>query len=131
MDEYAFIVQNALGNPTFDIGPLDKMLALRKKLECKPFSWFMENVYPTNMFADPTEIAALSEVRNEGTNQCLDTYGHGKFGESFGLYNSHGSGGSQMFVYMKTKKQLRPLGDLDACLVNTFTFGGCNNPGTY
>lgn len=60
-------------------GPLDKMLALRKKLECKPFSWFMEQVYPTNIFKDPTEIAAISDVRNEGTNKCLDTLGHGRY----------------------------------------------------
>jgi len=128
MDEYAFIVENALGNPKIDIGPLDKMLALRKKLECKPFSWFMEQVYPTNIFKDPTEIAAISDVRNEGTNKCLDTLGHGRFGEGFGLYNCHGAGGSQMFIYMKSHKQLRPLGDLELCLLNTFTFGGCKGP---
>jgi hypothetical protein len=44
MDEYAFIVEAALGSPKMDIGPLDKMLALRKKLECKPFSWYMDEV---------------------------------------------------------------------------------------
>ena len=39
----------------------------------------MEQVYPTNIFKDPTEIAAISDVRNEGTNKCLDTLGHGRY----------------------------------------------------
>ena len=34
-----------------------------------------------------------------------------------------------MFVYMKTHKQLRPLGELEICLTSSLTFGGCNDPG--
>ena len=57
-------------------GPLDKMMALRKRLECKPFSWYMDEVYPTNIFKNPTEIAAISEVKNVASNYCLDTLGN-------------------------------------------------------
>ena len=56
MDEYAPIVRSAIGNPDVDMGPIDQMLALRKRLECKPFSWYMKEVYPTNVFSDIHEL---------------------------------------------------------------------------
>jgi len=126
MDEYAFITQNALGNQKIDIGPLDKMMALRKRLECKPFSWYMDEVYPTNIFKNPTEIAAISEVKNVASNYCLDTLGNNNYGQTFGIYQCHGAGGSQTFVYMRSHRQLRPLANLEVCMHESLQFGRCD-----
>ncbi len=49
MDEYAFIVKAALGaQAKLDIGSIEHMVQLRRDLKCKPFSWFMKEVYPVN-----------------------------------------------------------------------------------
>jgi hypothetical protein len=47
MDEYAFIVKAALGSQArLDIGSVEHMVQLRRDLQCKPFSWYMKEVYP-------------------------------------------------------------------------------------
>ena len=33
-----------------ELGPLDHMLDLKKKLKCKSFEWYLNNVYPENYF---------------------------------------------------------------------------------
>jgi hypothetical protein len=53
---YGSIVREALGNPTMDIGPLDHMLELRKRLECKPFSWYMKEVSASLVHAAVVEV---------------------------------------------------------------------------
>jgi hypothetical protein len=39
MDEFGWLAKDQLGNPHTEMGPLDKMMALRKKLNCKPFKY--------------------------------------------------------------------------------------------
>lgn len=46
MDEFGAIVKAALNEPTLDLGPMEEMQALKQRLQCKPFSWFLQNVYP-------------------------------------------------------------------------------------
>eukprot|EP00041_Stephanoeca_diplocostata_P014834 m.280150 g.280150 ORF g.280150 m.280150 type:complete len:652 (+) comp19820_c0_seq9:134-2089(+) len=126
MDEYAPIVQTALGNPEMDIGPLDHMLALRKRLECKPFSWYMKEVYPTNIFSDMSELHALGDIKNKGTNQCLDSLWHEQPGQSYGIYGCHGQGGTQAFALLKSTKRICPLSNLDVCLLPSLVLGTCD-----
>lgn len=83
---------------------------------------YMENVYPTNVFADPTEILAISDVANLRTNQCLDTLWHDQIGQPFGLYQCHGAGGSQSFVYTKTDRHIRPMANLEVCVPFTLSY---------
>lgn len=78
MDEYAEYIYNRRPHlRALDSGDLSEQKALRVKLHCKPFHWFIENiafdlveVYPP---IEPDDFA-YGEIRNMGaTELCLDS----------------------------------------------------------
>ncbi|KAK0179653.1 hypothetical protein PV327_005387 [Microctonus hyperodae] len=86
MDEYAeFIYRRRPHLRSLDPGDLSEQKALRKKLHCKSFKWFMDNiafdlveVYPP---IEPDDFAS-GEVRNIGAPElCLDAKRQKKDGE--------------------------------------------------
>lgn len=72
-------------------GNIDERLALRDSLQCKPFSWYLSNVYPDLRVPEAEDISFGSIRQN---NLCLDTLGHLSDG-LVGLYGCHGAGGNQ------------------------------------
>uniref|UniRef100_A0A8D2AX39 Ricin B lectin domain-containing protein n=1 Tax=Sciurus vulgaris TaxID=55149 RepID=A0A8D2AX39_SCIVU len=77
------------------------ILYLRHKLQCKPFSWYLENIYPDSQI--PHHYFSLGEIRNVETNQCLDNMAR-KENEKVGIFNCHGMGGNQVFSYTANKE---------------------------
>uniref|UniRef100_A0A1X7SRT0 Ricin B lectin domain-containing protein n=1 Tax=Amphimedon queenslandica TaxID=400682 RepID=A0A1X7SRT0_AMPQE len=64
-----------------DMGSIKSRVALRKRLNCTTFDWYMKNVYP--------ELSVPSSTNNKHgklkqNNLCLDTLGH-QAGEPVGL----------------------------------------------
>ena len=42
-------------------------------LQCKPFSWFLKNVYPEKFILDdPKHVFAYGRLKNPTSNTCLD-----------------------------------------------------------
>ncbi|KAG7282206.1 hypothetical protein CRUP_034953 [Coryphaenoides rupestris] len=71
MDEFKnFFYIISPGVTKVDYGDITSRSALRQKLQCKPFSWYLENVYPDSQI--PRHYYSLGEIRNVETNQCLD-----------------------------------------------------------
>jgi polypeptide N-acetylgalactosaminyltransferase len=128
MDEYGFIVREAIGatDGHTDIGPLDHMLELRKKLNCKSFDWFLKNVYPEGIITDRSDIRALGEVKNVATNLCLDTMQRNWADSKVGVYSCHGKG-SQRFLWLGKTRELRPLGNLELCLTSRGIISWCES----
>ncbi|XP_048579624.1 polypeptide N-acetylgalactosaminyltransferase 13 isoform X2 [Nematostella vectensis] len=105
MDEY----KKHFYNIRFDLkrkqhDDVSQRLALREKLKCKNFKWYLDNVYPELEVPD-TNFAASGQVRNPSSDMCLDTLGK-KDDTPLGLYQCHGQGGNQYFV-MTSKGEIK------------------------
>jgi len=89
-----------------DMGDITEQLKLKKDKNCKSFDWFMNEVaydvfekypkLPPNKF--------WGEVRNQGSGQCLDTFGRHP-PEKAGASGCHGFGGNQL-LRLNTQGQL-------------------------
>lgn len=113
MDEYKeYLYQRRPHYRNLEYGSITKQKALRERLNCKPFKWFMEKIafdqplkYPP---VEPPDFA-WGSVRNVAADQCLDSkfHGQGKFGLDECLSSKGGSSGEQNFV-LTWHQDLRP-----------------------
>ncbi|XP_035213974.1 putative polypeptide N-acetylgalactosaminyltransferase 10 [Stegodyphus dumicola] len=114
MDEYKeYLYMRRPHYRTLEVGNLTEQKSLRKKLECKSFRWFMENVafdqpkkYPP---IEPPDYAK-GEIRNGAGGLCIDTKFRGqneKFGLEKCIKDNPNQGGEQQFV-LSWHKDIRP-----------------------
>ncbi|XP_055685223.1 polypeptide N-acetylgalactosaminyltransferase 5 isoform X1 [Lutzomyia longipalpis] len=92
-------------------GDVSGRRALREKLKCKSFRWYLENIYPESQM--PLDYYYLGDIRNVETDNCLDTMGR-KSGEKIGSSYCHGLGGNQVFAYTKRHQIMSDDNCLDA-----------------
>ncbi|CAG0915022.1 unnamed protein product [Notodromas monacha] len=78
-------------------GNIQERLALRRSLNCKPFSWYIENVYPE--LKVPQKSDAAFGALQQGS-KCLDTMGLPQ-GSPLQMYPCHNTGGNQDFSMTK------------------------------
>lgn len=50
---------------------IDDRLELRSRLQCKPFKWYIENVYPELTVPETQTVGSLRQGA-----YCMDTLGH-------------------------------------------------------
>jgi polypeptide N-acetylgalactosaminyltransferase len=112
MDEYKEFFYKARPNVrTVDFGDITERAALRKKLKCKSFKWYMETVLPGMFVPDKKHIRIQGALKNPD-GQCFDKMGQ-RVGGKAGVYYCHGQGGNQAFMYT-VLREIR--GDEDMCL---------------
>lgn len=90
MDEYKQYIydRHPLVYAKVNVGDISKQIALRERLQCKPFKWYMQNVAFDLLKHYPLEEPnfAYGGIRNLGVNLCIDTLGQN--GETpLGLYS--------------------------------------------
>ncbi|CAB1318369.1 unnamed protein product [Coregonus sp. 'balchen'] len=111
MDDYKSHVYMAwnipINNPGVDFGDVSERIALRKKLQCRSFQWYLRNVYPEMRVYNDT--ITYGEVRNsKASGYCLDQGPNDD--NSAILYPCHGMT-SQLARYTSEGiLQLGPLG---------------------
>lgn len=100
MDDYKKYYYDRIGHDLGDYGNITDRLELRNQLHCKPFSYFVKEIYP-ELFI-PGEAVAYGEVRNEAGGRikmCLDSSARkSDYHKPLGVYPCHGSGGNQYWL---------------------------------
>lgn len=89
LDSYA---KRILGNDPQDYGDISEQLAMRKKLQCHDFQWYLDNVFP-----DHAVLTHVTALKHKATKLCLDTLGRNEEGNEIGFYGCHGPDGNQRF----------------------------------
>ena len=60
-----------------DMGDISEQLAMKERLKCKSFDWFMKEI-AYDVFEKYPKLPAnkfWGELRNEANDNCLDTFG--------------------------------------------------------
>ncbi|XP_052767612.1 polypeptide N-acetylgalactosaminyltransferase 2-like isoform X1 [Mya arenaria] len=130
MDDYKEFYYAAVPSAkVVNFGDITERLALKKRLQCKPFSWYLQNVYPElkqtldqlggEVNDNDIEIRQTRVPKKDDQAfgsilqgvMCIDTMGNFADG-ILGLFQCHNSGGNQEFT-MTSNGNIRHL---DLCL---------------
>ncbi|VDK68976.1 unnamed protein product [Litomosoides sigmodontis] len=100
MDEYKKYYYERINNDLGDFGDVSSRKALREKLQCKSFKWYLDNVYP-ELFI-PGDAIGKGEIRNKGevagdvVQHCLDSEVGDEIQKVVLAFPCHKSGGNQI-----------------------------------
>ena len=68
-----FLNRDQSAESSHDSGSLERRFQFKEELQCKPFSWFLENIYPEKFILDdPKHVFAYGRLRNPSSSTCLD-----------------------------------------------------------
>ena len=101
------------------LGDYSDRVALRKRLQCKPFKWYMETLLPRMFIPDHDHIAFQGALKSRDNSMCLDKMGS-KAGGLAGVYYCHNQGGNQAWMF-STNNEFRTSDELclDRCYTST------------
>lgn len=111
---------------TNSVGSTKRYDEIRKRLQCKPYRWYLENVYPqmleTANILMPNgrnmtrEFIAHGYLQNKKTKSCLDDMHNRNDGAEYGVFPCHFLRGSQSLAYTHSKQILSGDLLLNGCL---------------
>ncbi|PAA52531.1 hypothetical protein BOX15_Mlig032128g1 [Macrostomum lignano] len=112
MDEYATIYYERVGGKG-NYGDVSERKALRQRLGCRSFQWYLDTVYP-ELFL-PRHALARGPIENAAVPYCIDSpVSHHESGRTIvKLWPCHGQGGNQFWMLSKNGEIRRDEGCVD------------------
>eukprot|EP00922_Rhytidocystis_sp_ex-Travisia-forbesii_P009173 GHVS01013398.1.p1 GENE.GHVS01013398.1~~GHVS01013398.1.p1 ORF type:complete len:691 (+),score=47.32 GHVS01013398.1:173-2245(+) len=118
MDEYADLAWRVIGEPVVPYGDISERVKLRKELNCKPFQWFLDNVWPESFVTNITrDVPYLGAVRSVGSGLCLDSGGSSP-GHSATIGACKAQASAQQFMYFRDPKFIMTVRNDENCLID-------------
>lgn len=110
MDEYKrlfLLHRNEFKNNPKLVGDISQRLKLRRKLKCKSFKWYLDNVYPEKFIPDENAVA-YGRVKLRNRQLCLDNLQHDEDKPyNLGLYSCHAKLYPSQFFSLSKSGELR------------------------
>ncbi|CAF0806972.1 unnamed protein product [Rotaria sordida] len=90
-----------------DFGDVEDRRAIRKRLNCHSFKWYLDNVYPEKFILDEN-VHAYGELRNPASSLCLDTLGENEKGSiNLAVFSCQNGASANQYLTLSKKNQLR------------------------
>ncbi|OCT63544.1 polypeptide N-acetylgalactosaminyltransferase 3 [Xenopus laevis] len=97
-----------------EYGDLSKRLDLRQRLQCKNFTWYLDNIYP-EIYVPEINPLIHGDLKNVGRELCLDIGDENRGEKPLIMYSCHGLGGNQYFEYT-SRHEIRHNIQKEMCL---------------
>ncbi|UJR30128.1 hypothetical protein I4U23_017669 [Adineta vaga] len=102
LDKYKDFVYSIMPElKNVDAGDVSERLALRERLKCNDFRWYLKNIYPESSM--PVDFHHVGALKNEA-HGCADSLGYDSengVNQNAGIFPCHNQGGNQIVVYSK------------------------------
>ncbi|KAL5006875.1 hypothetical protein ScPMuIL_015681 [Solemya velum] len=106
LDDYKNYYYEKINYDLGDFGDISSRKALRERLNCKSFEWYIDNIYP-EIFIPHRDGIAYGEIRNKAVPTCLEGTHHGQNGVPITTYSCHGKRGNQYWILTKNDEVRR------------------------
>ncbi|KRZ22193.1 Polypeptide N-acetylgalactosaminyltransferase 5 [Trichinella pseudospiralis] len=126
LDDYKNYYYERINFNLGDFGDVSDRIALRQRLNCSSFEWYIKNIYP-ELFV-PGNSIAKGEIRCMGQNKrhCLDfASGRKEHNKPISMYPCHGEGGNQYWMLSPTGEIRRDESCVDYAGQKVF-LSGCH-----
>ncbi|XP_064613724.1 polypeptide N-acetylgalactosaminyltransferase 5-like isoform X2 [Liolophura sinensis] len=112
MDDFKKYYYERFNYDLGDYGDVSERKALRERLKCHSFDWFVKNIYP-DLFI-PGESIASGEIRSKAKPMCVDSaVDSHNMNKPVKMWPCHNQGGNQFWMLSKNSEIRRDDGCID------------------